>query len=66
MYVVLSIMSLLAPCFNRDVWWEIIPGNRNYGHPTEKLIFQQLLPLEVQGYEGQLHREIRTERDAIV
>jgi len=56
MYVVLSIMSLLAPCFNRVVWWEIIPGNLNSGHPTEKFIFQQLLPLEAEGREGKLHR----------
>ncbi len=51
MYVVLSIMSLLAPCFNRDVWWEIIPGNLNFSHPTEKFIFQQLLPLEAEERE---------------
>ena len=30
----------------------IIPGNRNYGHPTEKLRLQQKLPLEVQGHQG--------------
>ncbi len=36
----------------------IIPGNRTSDHPTEKFIFQQLLPLEVQGYELRLHREI--------
>ena len=34
----------------------IIPGNRNYGHPTEKFLFQQLLTLEVQGYECLFHR----------
>ncbi len=29
----------------------IIPGNMNSGHPTEKFIFQQLLPLEAEGRE---------------
>ena len=36
----------------------IFPGYRNSNHPTEKLIFQQLLPLEAEEREGQLHREI--------
>ena len=36
----------------------IIPGNLNSVHPTEKFIFQQLLPLEAEEREGQLHREI--------
>ena len=36
----------------------IIPGNLNSGQPTEKFIFQQLLPLEAEEREGQLHREI--------
>jgi len=35
----------------------IIPGNRYFGHTTEKFIFQQLLPLGAEGREGQLHRE---------
>ncbi len=29
----------------------IIPGNRNSSHPTEKFIFQQLLPLRPDGHE---------------
>ena len=37
----------------------IIPGNLNSSHPTKKCIFQQLLPLEADGREGQLHREIQ-------
>ncbi len=36
----------------------IILGNRNFRIGEEKFIFQQLLPLEVEGREGQLHREI--------
>ena len=40
--------------------WETIPGNRHSGHPTGKLIFQHLLPLEAEEREGQLHRESDT------
>ncbi len=38
----------------------IIPGNLNSGIMVEKFIFQQLLPLEAEGREGQLHRESET------
>ena len=38
----------------------IIPGNLNSGHPTEKFIFQQSLPLEAEECGGQLHRDICT------
>ena len=37
----------------------IFPGNRNYGHPTEKVILHQKLPLGAKDNEGQLHRENR-------
>ena len=40
--------------------WETIPGNLNSSHPTEKCIFQQLLPLDPKGYELRLHRESDT------
>ena len=39
----------------------IIPGNRNSGHPTEKLIFHLKLTLEAEEREGQFHRGIPTE-----
>ncbi len=38
----------------------IIPGSRNSDHPTEKFIFHLKLSLEVEGRQGQLHREIDT------
>ncbi len=34
------------------------PGNRYFRVEGEKFIFQQLLPLEAEGREGQLHRGI--------
>ncbi len=36
----------------------IIPGNRYFRLGGEGGVFHQLLPLEVQGDEGRLHREI--------
>ena len=39
----------------------IFPGNLNFGPEGKKGIFQQLLPLEAEGREGQLHRGIETE-----
>ncbi len=36
----------------------IIPGNRYFRLEGKRGIFQQLLPLEAEEREGQLHREI--------
>ncbi len=36
----------------------IFPGNLNSGHQAEKLRFQQLLLLEAEEREGQLHCEV--------
>ncbi|MFB3061215.1 MAG: hypothetical protein ACE10C_07570, partial [Candidatus Binatia bacterium] len=38
----------------------IIPGNLNSAPEGKKGIFQQLLPLEAEGREGQLHRVVFT------
>ncbi len=39
----------------------IIPGNRYFRLEGKRGIFQQLLPLEAEEREGQLHRVIETD-----
>jgi len=55
--VILTTIDLGAKRCNDLLAGSIIPGNLNFGSEGEKFIFQQLLPLEVQGHEGQFHRE---------
>ena len=56
--MLLTTIDLGAERCNDLLAGSIIPGNRHSGHPTEKFIFQQLLTLEAEEREGQLHREI--------
>ena len=49
--MLLTTIDLGAERFNDLLAGSIIPGNLNSGHPTEKCIFQQLLPLSPNGQE---------------